>query len=76
MSLSRPLLRRPPSVWVCGLWVVMSVFWLDVLVGRLHQERIAGRSVGANYAEIVLWVAILLVWIGLALRAWKDRRDR
>ena len=61
--------------WVGIFWIVLSVFWLDICVEKIHVLRASGKAVGGwQYGQIVLWVAMLVFWAGLTWANWARKR--
>ncbi len=66
---------KPPSKVACLIWIALSLFWIDVTGSRVHTLHAAGRIVtGWQYAQIGIWILILIFWSVLAVAAWRRPR--
>jgi hypothetical protein len=60
---------RPIST---AIWILVSVFFLDVILRKVVDLRTAGRYVGPwQYAQAAFWLFILMFWIWDGWKSWQ-----
>ncbi len=54
------------------VWIVLSVFWIDVTAEKVHELRIAEQAIGLlRYVNIAFWFVMLAFWTRFTWMEWR-----